>query len=145
LREVALALGQDWPAASSSTLYRFLKLRGLSTRQLLAGAPLEPHRDSWRIEFISAEDRRLLTEWRRSKDKSLWQKAVAVLENRNLLPEDIAKKVERPLSCVLKWIKAFNCHGIEGLNPPRKPRSDAPLRQAILDQKRRRILGVCRR
>jgi transposase InsO family protein len=36
LRELALSSGQDMPALSASTLYRFLKQRGLSEKQLLA-------------------------------------------------------------------------------------------------------------
>ena len=36
LRELALVSGQNQPALSASTLYRFLKQRGLSQRQLLA-------------------------------------------------------------------------------------------------------------
>ena len=36
LRELALVSGQNQPALSASTLYRFLKQRGLSARQLLA-------------------------------------------------------------------------------------------------------------
>jgi len=36
LRELALSCGQEAPAISASTLYRFLKQRGLSERQLLA-------------------------------------------------------------------------------------------------------------
>jgi putative transposase len=36
LRELALSSGQDTPALSASTLYRFLKQRGLSATQLLA-------------------------------------------------------------------------------------------------------------
>src|SRR5439155_241841 len=36
LRELALSSGQDTPALSASTLYRFLKQRGLSEKQLLA-------------------------------------------------------------------------------------------------------------
>lgn len=37
LRELALVSGTDSPAISAATLYRFLKQRGLTTRQLLAG------------------------------------------------------------------------------------------------------------
>src|SRR5271157_4018515 len=36
LRELALSSGQNAPGVSASTLYRFLKQRGLSERQLLA-------------------------------------------------------------------------------------------------------------
>jgi putative transposase len=39
LRELALSSGQSEPAISASTLYRFLKQRGLSEKQLLAPAP----------------------------------------------------------------------------------------------------------
>ena len=37
LRELALSSGQNQPAISAATLYRFLKQRGLTERQLLAG------------------------------------------------------------------------------------------------------------
>jgi transposase InsO family protein len=39
LRELALSSGQNQPALSASTLYRFLKQRGLSEKQLLAPQP----------------------------------------------------------------------------------------------------------
>jgi putative transposase len=39
LRELALSSGRNEPAISASTLYRFLKQRGLSQRQLLAPPP----------------------------------------------------------------------------------------------------------
>jgi putative transposase len=39
LRELALSSGQNEPAISASTLYRFLKQRGLSEKQLLAPQP----------------------------------------------------------------------------------------------------------
>ena len=39
LRELALSSGPNAPALSASTLYRFLKQRGLSARQLLAPQP----------------------------------------------------------------------------------------------------------
>lgn len=39
LRELALSSAQNSPGVSASTLYRFLKRRGLSARQLLAPAP----------------------------------------------------------------------------------------------------------
>jgi transposase len=102
--------------------------------------PLEPRRHRWRIRFVRAADREILTEWRKSNEKKLWQKAVTVLENWNLLPEDIAKKVEQPLSDIRKWINAFNWYGLAGLNPPRKPYING--RKAALDQKRSRILEI---
>jgi transposase len=58
------------------------------------------------------------------------------------MPEEIAKKVERPLNDIRKWIKAFNRGGIEALNPPRKPPFDAAKRREALEQKGRRILEI---
>jgi transposase len=103
---------------------------------------LESRRYKWRIRFVRAVDREILTEWRNSNNKKRWQKAVSILENWDLLPEDIAKKVERPLSDIRMWINAFNWYGLEGLHPPRKPRVDAPQRKAELDKKRSRILEI---
>jgi hypothetical protein len=51
-------------------LYRFLKQRGLSARHLTVDAPLKPLKKDWRIDFICNEDRELLTEWRRSKERT---------------------------------------------------------------------------
>jgi hypothetical protein len=72
LHELRLSSGHDSTEVSAATLYRFLKQRGLSARQLTADAPLKPLKKIWRIDFICDEDRELLTEWRRSKDKNLW-------------------------------------------------------------------------
>lgn len=102
---------------------------------------LEPRKDRWRIRFILPRDEQILMEWRKSNDKTLWQKAVTVWENWNLLPEGIATKVERPLSDIREWIKAFNRYGIEGLKPHKKPRA-VGARQARRDQKRKRILEI---
>ena len=132
---------QDPTGPSAATLYRFLNQRGLLARQLSAGDQTPQRREVWRIESITDEDRKLLTEWRRSRDKTLWQKAVTVLENRNLSPEDIAKKVERSLSCIREWIKTFNSSGIGGLSPPRKSRCE-PKRQSALEQRRKWILEI---
>ncbi|MGB9274564.1 MAG: IS630 family transposase [Terrimicrobiaceae bacterium] len=101
----------------------------------------EPSCDKWRIRFIRDADRKILEEWRASNDKKLWQKAVTILENRNLSPEDIARKIERPVSHVQKWIKAFNRYGRDGLSHPRRPRKTGE-REAARDQKARRILEI---
>src|SRR5207248_3752620 len=96
------------------------EMRAFEQRQPAPGC-LEPRNNRWRIRFVRAADRKTLMDWRNSKDKTAWQKAVTVLENWNLIPEEIARKVERPLSDIRAWIEAFNCYGLEGLNPPRKP------------------------
>jgi transposase len=103
--------------------------------------PPKPTRDRWLIRFIRAADREVIEEWRASNDKKLWQKAVTILENRNLSPEDIAKKIERPVWHVQKWVAAFNRYGREGLCPPRKPRRKGA-RDDERDQRARRILEI---
>ncbi len=55
-----------------------------------------------RIRFVRAEDCATLLEWRKSNDKTLWGKAVTVLENRNLSLEKISEKIERPARCYSK-------------------------------------------
>jgi Plasmid pRiA4b ORF-3-like protein len=77
-------------------------------------------KDRWRIRFVRQEDKRQLVEWRESNDKRLWQKAVTVLDNRSLIPEGIAKKLELPVDAIRDWITTYNHKGLAGLNPPRK-------------------------
>lgn len=101
----------------------------------------EPSRERWRIRFIRGVDKEILDEWRASNDKKLWQKAVTILENRNLSPEKIASKIERPVAYVEKWITAYNQYGLDGLKRPRKPRRKGK-RDAARDQKARRILEI---
>ena len=103
-------------------------------------APEQPHH-GWRVRFIRDADRAILEQRRTSNDKKLWQKAVTILENRNLSPEDIAKKIERPISKVFKWIKTFNRYGLDVLNRPRKPRTPGR-REAKRDRNARRVLEI---
>lgn len=77
----------------------------------------------WQIRFIRETDFSTLLEWRKSANKDLWDKAVAVLENRNLTIEQLSEKIERSENVIISWVNAFNHHGINGLNPPRKKRS----------------------
>ena len=78
-------------------------------------SPPEPARDRFRIRFITASDADFLNQWRSSNNKKHWQKAVAILESRNLSPQSIANKIEQSSEKVEKWIQAFNRFGIEGL------------------------------
>jgi hypothetical protein len=77
-----------------------------------------PARDRFRIRFILDKDGSVLSEWRASNNKTHWQKAVTILESRNLSPKDIATKIERAEGNVEKWIQAFNRFGLEGLKRP---------------------------
>jgi transposase len=103
--------------------------------------PPDPPRAHWRIRFIRGPDRKLLEEWRASNDKKLWQKAATILDNRNLSPEAIASKIERPVYHVQNWIRAFNRYGIDGLDRPRKPRARGD-REAKRDRNGRRVLEI---
>jgi hypothetical protein len=80
--------------------------------------PPQPARDRYRIRFIRDEDGSVLREWRASNNKKHWQKAVAILESRNLSPKNIATRIERSENDVEKWLQAFNRFGLEGLKKP---------------------------
>jgi transposase len=112
----------------------------LETRPPTVKAP-EPPRLGWRVRFVRDADREILVKWRTSNNRKLWQKAVAILENRNLSPEAVANKIEQPIYQVKSWIKTFNRHGLYGLNRPRKPRSPGE-REAKRDRNARRVLEI---
>src|ERR1700737_3447144 len=114
--------------------------RAARSRQPTVGHPGRP-KDRWRIRFVRQEDERQLVEWRESNDKRLWQKAVTVLDNRGLVPEGIAKKVELPIDAIRGWITTYNHKGLAGLNPPRKKRSPGK-KGAALERKRKGVLAL---
>ena len=105
--------------------------------------PLQPTANKARrlIRFVRAEDHSTLLKWRESNDKTLWGKAVTVLENRNLSLEKIAEKIERPVDTIQRWIIAFNYYGILGLDPPRRVRSPGKLALAA-EQKKKRLREI---
>lgn len=115
--------------------------RAFERRKPSVRRPNPSSRYKWRIRFIRGADKEVLDEWRASNDKKLWQKAVTILESRNLSPENIATKIERPIEHVEKWITAFNRYGMDGLSRPRIPRRRGK-REAARDQKARRILEI---
>ena len=98
-------------------------------------------KDRWRIRFVRQEDKQQLVEWRESNDKRLWQKAVTVLDNRSLIPEGIAKKLELPVDAIRAWITTYNHKGLAGLNPPRKKRSPGK-KGVALERKRKGVLAL---
>lgn len=93
------------------------------------------------VRFVRAEDHATLLKWRESNDKRLWEKAVTVLENRNLSLEKIAEKIERPVNVLQRWIMAFNHRGMLGLDPPRKNRSPGK-REAAAEIRKKRLLDI---
>jgi transposase len=98
-------------------------------------------KDKWRIRFVQLCDEKTLESWRKCKNKQLWDRAVTILENRNLSLQQISTKIERPVSVVQGWIKSFNSYGIDGIRPTRKKR--APDRRALASEvKKRRIIEI---
>jgi transposase len=125
---------------------RKAEARAFERRPPTIEAP-EPSRSPSRIRFIRGDDGRVLKDWRASNNKKLWQKAVAILESRNLSLENIAAKIERPEGDVQKWIKAFNRRGLDGLKRPEGHRGYADTtrrgkRQIGRAQKARRIFEI---
>lgn len=68
-----------------------------------------------KVRFVLKEDAVTLKNWRNKNDRRKWERAVVILENRNLTVRQIATKIERPKSRIREWISNFNCFGIEGL------------------------------
>jgi len=93
------------------------------------------------IRFIRAEDHVTLLKWRASNDKTLWEKAVTVLENRTLSVEKLSEKIERTVNVIHRWIIAFNHRGLLGLDPPRKERTPGE-REAAAETRKKRLLGI---
>jgi transposase len=93
------------------------------------------------VRFVRAEDCATLLKWRESNDKRLWEKAVTILENRNLSLEEIAEKIERPVNVLQRWILGFNHRGMLGLDPPRKNRSPGK-REAAAEIRKKRLLDI---
>lgn len=124
----------------SSALSR--KQRSLIQEKAPTIRPPQPRGDtSLVIRFVRAEDHVTLLKWRASNVKTLWDKAVTVLENRSLSVERISEKIERPANVIQHWIKAFNHRGMLGLDPPRKERSPGA-REAAAEQRKKRLLDI---
>lgn len=97
--------------------------------------------EKWLIQSLQPSDRQTLELWRKSKEKALWERAVAILENGKLDAQQIATKIERPVFVVHGWIKAFKKSGITGIWPTRKKR--APDRRTYeQDENTKRILAI---
>lgn len=76
----------------------------------------------WRIDIISEEDFMRLNKWRRSTNKTKWEKAVIILEShKGESLQKISQQVERSTDKVKEWIKAYSENGLTGmLRKPRK-------------------------
>jgi transposase len=98
------------------------------------GDPLE-------VRFVRSDDYKALEKWRTSNDRRLFDKAITILENRNLTAKQIADKCERSVGVIKSWIATFNHYGIAGLNPQRKKRSIGE-RGIAVDLRQKRLLEI---
>jgi transposase len=103
--------------------------------------PPKPVRDRWLIRFVRGDDHEILLKWRNSKDKDLWDKAVAVLENHKLSLEEISKKIERSIRVIKNWIADYNHHGVNCLNSERKKRRPDK-KTDLAEQRKTRLMEI---
>jgi transposase len=99
--------------------------------------------DIRKVDFIVGKDRDTLEEWRRSKDRSKWEKAVTILENRSMSLELLATKIERPIIKVREWILDFNYYGMEALHQTiaKKNRINVA-KLEIMEQQKKRLIEI---
>jgi transposase len=97
--------------------------------------------DPLQVRFVIEKDHQVLDKWRTSGNKRLFDKAVTILENRNLTVKQIADKCEKSVGVIKSWIISYNHFGIAGLNPPRKNRCD-DCRKVAANQKQKRLLEI---
>lgn len=101
-----------------------------------------PGRDSrWRVRFILGRDKEILEQWRRSGNKKLWERAVAILDNWDLGLPMLSFKIERPVGTIKEWVRTFNEHGIEGIQQLRK-KMDRTKAQEKAELRKKRILEI---
>ena len=86
-------------------------LRSTQSKAPSVSPPVSPGKKGT-VRFVRGADRETLAKWRKSNDKGLWQKAVAILENWSLSLEEIARKIEKSPSQIRCWIKAYNRQGL---------------------------------
>ena len=95
----------------------------------------------WVIRFIQKDDFEILEEWRKSKDKRKWERAVVILENWNLSLKALSFKIERPISTIKTWIEEFNASGLGGISIKRKKRDESK-RKGKIEQRTKRIIEI---
>ena len=62
-----------------------------------------------KVRFISENDYEILKQWRKSKNKREWEKAVVILDNWKYLGlESLSQKIERPVKVIDNWVRDFN-------------------------------------
>lgn len=79
------------------------------------GVP-KSNNNRWRISHIPNDEMKILKQWRFSKDRRKWERAVAILELHKGCPiTKLCKKIERSTRTVRKWHKSYQENGLDGL------------------------------
>ena len=97
---------------------RYLKQKS----DIIYGPDKNCHFEELYTKLVRDKDRRILEQWRKSKNKRKWEKAVVILESNNLSVKQISAKIERPVKVIQKWIRDYTNHGIESIKKDRKKR-----------------------
>lgn len=104
--------------------------------------PIRKH-DVLAIDFIVGKDKNTLEQWRKSKDRSKWERAVTILENRSMSIDLISDKIERPVKKIQEWIRDFNYYGMESLyHSVTRNKRNEKTRQEKIEQRKKRLLEV---
>jgi transposase len=90
---------------------------------------------------ISSGEQTVLEGWRTSNNRSLWSKAVTILDGNILSVSEIAAKVECPAARIRKWMIKYDKQGLTGLEGTRKIRSPGK-RGDRLERNRKLILEI---
>ncbi len=121
----------------SSTMYRHLRRVGATRHTLNESSVRTTLR--FKIKNLPDGDKQQLKQWRNSGNKSLWEKAVAILDSRDSTLDEICAKTERSSRSINRWIELYNRHGIEGLQRKSRDRSKSDEKKQA---KTRRILDI---
>lgn len=125
---------------NQSTVYRFLHHQNLMKLQVVKSGKLIL-KNKCPVRFIRRDERMILEEWRKSKNRKKWEKAVAILENWNMDIEELSLKIEKPTGEIRKWIKAFNANGLKDLKIERKKIDKRKIKKKI-ELKTKRIVEI---
>jgi transposase len=92
-------------------------------------------------QLVREKDRSILEQWRKSKNKRKWEKAVVILESNNLSAKQLSVKIERPVKIIQKWVRDYTNQGIGSIEKDRK-KGDRSKYDKIIFEKTNRILEI---
>lgn len=118
-----------------STVYRFFKKKNFA--KLIPESKKNFCKKF--IRKITEDENKILNQWKKSNNKTVWQKAISILNaNKNTIKE-ISEKIERPIRTIFRWLSYFNKFGLNALE--RKKRNNDNSCKKI-EVKRKRIIEI---